>query len=74
MSEPTIHVAVEAERNLGDHGRMEYLPMTVDPETTLRELVDLAGKRNGNYVSMGSPDWMRLGNDRIIVMVEATDE
>jgi len=72
MSErkPIIHVAVEVERNMGDHGRFELRPLTVDPSITLRELVDLAGDRHGGYAGINDPSCFKLGNDRIIVQVE----
>ena len=74
MSEPIIHVYVEHDKNMGDHARLEQKPMTVDPTTTLRELIDIAGKRHGGYISMTTPDWVRLQNDRIVLQVEVREE
>lgn len=75
MSDPIIHARTTVEWNLGDHGLVEEVPITVTPETTLRELVDLAGAKQSRYVSMNARPWQKLrSTDRIIVMVEADDE
>lgn len=70
--EPIIHAYTEVEQNMGDHGRIVVVPISVTPETTLRELINMAGlKQKHHYVPPGVEPWEKLTPfERIIVAVE----